>query len=44
VPTIATDQVGATLMQWLGLPAGSLDAVFPNLANFSQKNLGFMAG
>ena len=22
VPTIATDQIGATLMQWLGLPRG----------------------
>ena len=39
VPTIASDQVGATLMEWLGLPASQLTAVFPNLANFSTKTL-----
>lgn len=43
-PTTSTDQVGATLMQWMGLPTDKLTTVFPNLANFSQKNLGFMAG
>lgn len=42
VPTIGSDQVGATLMQWLGLPSGELLNTFPNLANFSQKTLGFM--
>lgn len=44
VPTISTDQVGATLMQWMGLQSDKLTTVFPNLANFTQKNLGFMAG
>ena len=39
VPTMATDQVGAALMQWLGLPAGLVDDVFPNLVNFSQKTV-----
>lgn len=43
VPTTSTDQVGATLMQWMGLPAASLGEVFPNLAHFSQKTLGFMS-
>jgi len=42
VPTISTDQVGATLMQWLGLPAGELGKVFPNLANFSQKTINLL--
>lgn len=42
VPTTATDQVGATVMQWLGLPAAARASVFPNLANFQVKNLGFM--
>ena len=39
VPSMATDQVGATLMQWLGLPAGLVDEVFPNLVNFGQKTV-----
>lgn len=42
VPTISTDQVGATLMQWLGLPASDFDKVFPNLANFSQKTINLL--
>lgn len=42
VPTISSDQVGNTLMQWMGLPASTINDVFPNLKNFSQKNLGFM--
>jgi uncharacterized protein (DUF1501 family) len=43
VPQISTDQVGATLMHWMGLPTASTLNVFPNLANFSQHNLGFLA-
>ena len=39
VPSIATDQIGATLMQWLGLPASDLDDVFPWLVNFQQKTI-----
>jgi uncharacterized protein (DUF1501 family) len=39
VPAIATDQVGATLMQWMGLPANLFHEVFPNLVNFSQKTI-----
>ncbi len=42
VPSTSTDQVGATVMQWLGLPASAQAAVFPNLANFSAKTLNFM--
>jgi len=44
VPTIATDQVGATMMEWMGTPASAMADAFPNLANFTQKSLGFMAG
>lgn len=39
VPTTSTDQVGASLMQWLGLPASQFSNVFPNLSNFSQKTV-----
>lgn len=42
VPTISTDQVGATLMQWLGLPSTEFDKVFPHLANFSQKTINLL--
>jgi len=43
VPAVATDQFAATLMKWMGLPGSALFEVFPNLRNFSQTNLGFMA-
>ena len=43
VPTTSVDQVGATVMQWLGLPAASLPEVFPNLKNFSQKTLSLLS-
>ncbi|HSW03349.1 DUF1501 domain-containing protein [Aquabacterium sp.] len=39
VPAVATDQVGATLMQWLGLAPNLLHDVFPNLVNFNQKTI-----
>ncbi len=42
VPTTSTDQVGATLMQWLGLPADQITNAFPNLVNFSQKTMNFL--
>lgn len=42
VPTTSSDQVGATLMQWLGLPPSELVKAFPNLANFSQKTINLL--
>lgn len=39
VPTMATDQIGATLMQWLGLPPSQFHDVFPWLVNFQQKTI-----
>ena len=42
VPSTSTDQVGATVMRWMGLPAAQLGTVFPNLINFAQKDLGFL--
>jgi len=39
VPTISTDQVGASVMQWLGLQAADFHAAFPFLANFGQKTI-----
>ncbi len=39
VPTTSSDQVGATLMQWMGLPSTRFTQVFPHLANFSSKTV-----
>lgn len=39
VPTIGTDQVGATVMQWMGLDPSAFHEVFPNLANFRTKTV-----
>lgn len=42
LPTTAVDQLGATLGKWFGLSNTQLLDVFPNLANFSNRDLGFM--
>ncbi|WP_308921585.1 DUF1501 domain-containing protein [Janthinobacterium sp. J1-1] len=42
LPTISVDQYGATLAKWFGVPDSQLGEVFPNLANFTQRDLGFM--
>jgi uncharacterized protein (DUF1501 family) len=42
LPELAVDQLGATLGKWLGLSDTQLLDVFPNLKNFSTRNLGFM--
>lgn len=42
LPTISVDQYGATLASWFGLGQHQLADVFPNIGNFSQRNLGFM--
>jgi len=42
VPTIATDQMAAALMQWLDLPDSEFHAVFADLVNFDQKTIRLM--
>jgi uncharacterized protein (DUF1501 family) len=42
LPTTAVDQLGATLAKWFGLNDTQLLDVFPNLHNFTQRDLGFM--
>lgn len=39
VPTLATDQVGATLMQWMGLAPSQFHDAFPWLVNFQHKTI-----
>lgn len=42
IPRTSFDQFGATLASWFGVEAEDIDSVFPNLANFNSKNLGFL--
>lgn len=41
LPTTAVDQMSATLASWFGVSAADLPAMFPQLANFTQRNLGY---
>lgn len=43
LPAISVDQYAATLASWMGVSDTELPVVFPNINNFSTKNLGFMA-
>jgi uncharacterized protein (DUF1501 family) len=42
LPSTSIDQVGATLASWFGVGGSDMDYVFPNLANFTTRNLGFV--
>ncbi len=42
IPTTAVAQLGATLADWMGITRAEQEVMLPNLANFNQKNLGFM--
>ena len=43
LPTTSIDQYGATLAAWLGAQPDAIASAFPNLRNFSQTRLGFLA-
>lgn len=42
VPTTSVSQYGATIARWMGLSDSPLNDAFPELANFSQTDLGFL--
>ena len=42
IPSTSIDQYAATLAKWFGIADADLDTVAPNLANFAQRDLGFM--
>jgi uncharacterized protein (DUF1501 family) len=42
VPQFSADQVGATLMQWMGLESSKVTTVFPNLVNFKDRTVPFL--
>jgi uncharacterized protein (DUF1501 family) len=41
LPTTSVDQMSATLASWFGVGAADLATVFPHLANFGARNLGY---
>ena len=43
IPTTSADQYAATLAKWMGASAQELPNVAPNIGNFAQQDLGFMA-
>lgn len=36
IPTVATDQLAASLAQWMGVPFADLPTIFPNIDNFAS--------
>jgi uncharacterized protein (DUF1501 family) len=42
LPSISTDQYGATLALWFGASGDSLATVFPNLPSFTPQKLAFV--
>lgn len=42
IPSTGLAQYGATLAQWFGVGSASMASVFPNIASFTQQNLGFL--
>ncbi|HEX8197958.1 MAG TPA: DUF1501 domain-containing protein [Pyrinomonadaceae bacterium] len=42
IPSVAIEQYAGTLARWFGLSDADVPLVFPNIANFSTSNLGFM--
>jgi uncharacterized protein (DUF1501 family) len=42
LPTTSVDQYGATLARWFGVNPTDMATVFPNLAQFTPGNLGFL--
>ncbi|MEE9398306.1 MAG: DUF1501 domain-containing protein [Methylococcales bacterium] len=43
IPEYSVDQYGATLAKWLDVTDADLSVIFPNLDNFSVRDLGFMS-
>lgn len=43
LPTLSVEQMAGTLATWLGVSASDQLTLLPNLGNFSNRNLGFLA-
>lgn len=44
IPSVSVDQYGAALARWFGVSDRQLDTVFPNLANFDDRDIGLFDG
>lgn len=42
LPQFSVNQYGATLASWFGLNTAQINEVFPNITNFTNRNLGFI--
>lgn len=42
IPTTSVDQYAATIAAWLGVSNADIAGIFPNLANFQTRRLGFV--
>jgi uncharacterized protein (DUF1501 family) len=42
IPKLSVNQYGATLSRWMGVSDSALSAALPDLANFTEQDLGFM--
>ena len=42
IPTTSVSQHGASLARWMGLNDAQLGLAFPELSNFTQRNLGYL--
>jgi uncharacterized protein (DUF1501 family) len=43
LPTMAVDQLAATLGTWMGVSSGNLSTVVPNIGNYTTRDLGLFA-
>ena len=43
IPTLSVNQYGATMARWLGVSEPDIEQIFPDLANFTSKDLGIFA-
>lgn len=43
IPTLSVNQYSATMARWLGVSESDIERIFPDLANFSSKDLGVFA-
>jgi uncharacterized protein (DUF1501 family) len=41
LPAIGVDQHGATLARWMGVPEDKMSTVFPNIGEYTTRDLGF---
>lgn len=42
LPNISVDQYGATLAKWMGVSAGDINTLFPNISKYSVADLEFL--